>query len=220
MSFAKQDEELMNVVAVPRPIRYTYETFYATRNLRSPDVSFFAVVLDSREGFCILMFVMLVVWLAMSVCDYSYLGVFRLDAVLDSVMFLIASFLANSAELPAERTDGHRYGSRFSRTSIITTWIVAIFPLSVYFRGELTSRMALQVPREQMDTLEKLELALDREDIQPCVVRDGCMSAVIAGIVPYRNQTLLAKLQKAFRLRRPGNSQYGQYRPEMLGLGH
>ncbi|KAL1483758.1 hypothetical protein MTO96_032973, partial [Rhipicephalus appendiculatus] len=204
MSFSKQDEELMKVFAVPRPIKYTYETFYTMRNLHSADVSFFAVLLDSREAFCILMFVMLVVWLALSVRDYSYLGVFRLDAVLDSMMFLIASFLANSTTIPADSAEGRRYRSRLSRTSILATWIVAILPLSVYFRGELVSRLAVQVPHDQIDTLEKLELALDRGGIQPCVVADSCMSAVISGIVPYRNQTLLIKLQNAFRLQRSG----------------
>ncbi|KAL1418920.1 hypothetical protein MTO96_005461 [Rhipicephalus appendiculatus] len=176
------------------------------RNLLSPDVSFFAVVLDSREGFCILFFVMLAVWLAMSVRDYSYLGVFRLDAVLDSAMFLIASFLANSTTIPAESAEGRRCGSRFSRTSILATWMLAILPLSVYFRGELTSRLAVQLPHDQIDTLEKLELALDHGGIQPCVVARSCMSAVIEGTHSYANQTLLTKLQKAFRLQPPGTA--------------
>ncbi|KAL1474508.1 hypothetical protein MTO96_037919 [Rhipicephalus appendiculatus] len=85
---------------------------------------------------------------------------------------------------------------------ILTAWMLTILPLSVYFRGELTSRLTVTVPPDQMDTLEKLELALDKGRVQPCVVRDGCMSAVIAGIVPYRNQTLHAKLQKAFQHQR------------------
>ncbi|KAL1484645.1 hypothetical protein MTO96_049976 [Rhipicephalus appendiculatus] len=142
----------------------------------------------------------------MSARDYSYLGVFRLDAVLDSVMFLIASFLASSTTIPTESTEGRRYGSRFSRTSIMATWMVAIFPLSVYFRGELISRLAVQVPHDHIDTLEKLELALDRGGIQPCVVTDSCMTADIEGIPPYSNQTLLTKLQKAFRLQPPGTT--------------
>ncbi|KAL1425877.1 hypothetical protein MTO96_018785 [Rhipicephalus appendiculatus] len=142
----------------------------------------------------------------MSVRDYSYLGVFRLDAVLDSVMFLMASFLATSTTLPVESAEGRRCGSRFSRASILATWMIAILPLSIYFRGELTSRLAVQLPQDQIDTLEKLELALDRGGIQPCVVARSCMVAVSDGTHPYAKTTLLIKLQKAFRLQPPGTA--------------
>ncbi|KAH6942967.1 hypothetical protein HPB50_013014 [Hyalomma asiaticum] len=204
MAFSKQDEELFKVFAVPRPIRYSYETFYSMRNLHSPEVSFFVVLLDSREGFCILLVAMIVVWLAMGVRDYYYMDALRLDGVLDYGMFLVASFLASSTALPMEGAENRRYMSRLSRVSILTTWMLAILPLSVYFRGEFTSRLAVTVPRDQMDTLEKLEQALDKAAVQPCILDGGCMSAVLSGIVPYRNETLLAKMQKAFRLRRPG----------------
>ncbi|KAH8042542.1 hypothetical protein HPB51_024473 [Rhipicephalus microplus] len=217
MSLAKLDEQLIEVFAVPRPIRYTYETFYTMRNVRSPDVSFFGVILDSREGFCILILVVIAVWLTLSLRDYSFRGVFRLDAALDSAMFLIASFLANYSEIPADSADIRRYGSRFSRTSILVTWLLAILPLSVYFRGELISRLAVQIPNSQIDTLEKLELELDKGNVHPCVVKDGCMSTVLAGTIPYRNQTLLAKLQKAFRLKGPGNASILYTVEECLG---
>ncbi|KAH6942968.1 hypothetical protein HPB50_013015 [Hyalomma asiaticum] len=202
MAFSKQDEQVMEFLELFRPLQYAYETFYTVRNVRSAEVSFFAVLLDSRDGFCLLLAAMVVVWLTMSVRDFCFLGTFRLDAALDSGMFLIASFLANSTTVPAGSITSRGRSPRLSRMMILTAWMLAIFPLSVYFRGELTSRLAVTVPHDQMDTMDKLERALDRGAVQLCLVKDGCMNAVIAGTIPYRNDTLQAKLQKAFRLQR------------------
>ncbi|KAH6942853.1 hypothetical protein HPB50_011268 [Hyalomma asiaticum] len=176
------------------------------RHRRIPKVSFFAVLLDSRDGFCILVVVMLVVWLAMCLRDYSYLEAFRLSAVLNSGMFLIASFLANSTVYPMRNSGTRAQRHRLSRVIILTAWMLAIQPLSVYFRGELTSRLAVAVPHGQIDTLEKLELALDKGALRLCVVRDGCLSDAMAGTTPYGNETLHAKLRKAFHSQPSGTA--------------
>ncbi|KAH6931984.1 hypothetical protein HPB50_002418 [Hyalomma asiaticum] len=217
---SKEDEQVTEVFDVPRPVQYSHETFYTMRHRRVTEVSFFAVLLESRDGFCILLVVMLVVWLAMCLRDYCYLEAFRINAVLDSGTFLVASFLANSTEMPMENSGNRAYRHGLSRVILLTAWMLAIFPLSVYFRGELTSRLAVAVPHAQIDTLQKLELALDKGDLQLCLVRDGCLSAVIAGTAPYRNDTLHAKLQKAFHSQPSGAGNMFSTVVECLGCAN
>ncbi|KAL1430382.1 hypothetical protein MTO96_015088 [Rhipicephalus appendiculatus] len=85
------------------------------------------------------------------------------------------------------------------------TWMLGILPLSAYYRSELTSRLSVQVPPEVVDTLEEWEAALNKNEIEPCILKDGCLHAMVAGELYHENRSLDLKLMRAFN-RRPNDS--------------
>ncbi|KAH7972865.1 hypothetical protein HPB52_018120 [Rhipicephalus sanguineus] len=113
-------------------------------------------------------------------------------------MFLVATFLANSAPVD---TGYSRRGVSFSRIGRMTTlaaWLLGILPLSAYFRSELTSRLTITQPPNHVDTVDELIMALDRREIKPCILRDGCLHAVVEDKDFDSVQSLERKLSQAF----------------------
>ncbi|KAL1480410.1 hypothetical protein MTO96_051055 [Rhipicephalus appendiculatus] len=111
--------------------------------------------------------------------------------VSNSFMFLLASFYSTSYSIP-------RIG-RWSRSGglVCGFWLIGMLPFSNYFRGELTSRVTLRSPPDHMDTLVKLEQALDKKRVFPCVVKDTFMHQRLV-----KNRSLgniHAKLRLAFQ---------------------
>ncbi|KAL1472401.1 hypothetical protein MTO96_039353 [Rhipicephalus appendiculatus] len=87
--------------------------------------------------------------------------------IFDTALFLLAAVLATSSEQPKIRGRARIVGK-----ALLGLWLVALIPLSVYFRTELTAIVTLTRPAYRIDTLEKLEDALDRHEVAPCVVED------------------------------------------------
>ncbi|KAL1481325.1 hypothetical protein MTO96_015759 [Rhipicephalus appendiculatus] len=81
--------------------------------------------------------------------------------------FLLSAVLATSSDQP---NIGGRTG--IVRKALLGLWLAALLPLSVYFRTQLTAILTLRRPAYRIDTLQKLECALDRRQVAPCVVRD------------------------------------------------
>ncbi|KAH9377683.1 hypothetical protein HPB48_000674 [Haemaphysalis longicornis] len=50
-------------------------------------------------------------------------------------------------------------------------WLLSVFPVSFYFRGELTSHIAVKVSPNPIDTLSELEAGLTKSEVLPCVVK-------------------------------------------------
>ncbi|KAL1447372.1 hypothetical protein MTO96_028583 [Rhipicephalus appendiculatus] len=84
----------------------------------------------------------------------------------DMTMFLLAAVLATSSAEP----NLARRATPLVKT-VLSLWFLSILPLSVYFRSELTSLVTLRRPTYRIDTLKKLEDALDRHEVAPCVVK-------------------------------------------------
>ncbi|KAL1430378.1 hypothetical protein MTO96_015084 [Rhipicephalus appendiculatus] len=121
-------------------------------------------------------------------------------------MFLVASFLASSAPIDIE-VRGYPFRMRsLGRRAMLGAWMLGILPLSAYYRSELTSRLSVQVPPEVVDTLGELEAALDKNEIEPCILKDGCLHAMVEDEKHYHgNRSLDLKLMRAFN-RRPKDS--------------
>ncbi|KAL3243375.1 hypothetical protein MRX96_020588 [Rhipicephalus microplus] len=83
--------------------------------------------------------------------------------IADSVTLLLASVLATSAPLP-----GNVSRRVIAGVALYYLWFLAILPLSSYFRSELTSKVTIKAPGDRIDTLQKLEDALDRHEVAPC----------------------------------------------------
>ncbi|KAH7934193.1 hypothetical protein HPB49_022793 [Dermacentor silvarum] len=80
---------------------------------------------------------------------------------------------------------------------VCSLWLLGMLPFSNYFRGELTSRLTSHGFPEQLDTLAKLERALDEKRVAPCVVKDSFLHQRLAG--DNFVDTINKKLRLAFR---------------------
>ncbi|KAH6921672.1 hypothetical protein HPB50_003950 [Hyalomma asiaticum] len=101
---------------------------------------------------------------------------------------LLAVLLATSVPL-ANTTRWPRVQS-----IVYLSWLLAMVPLSQYFRCELTSLVTVGRPASALDTLEELEAALDTGLAAPCVPRE---SASLDGIMYWDHPTALGKKLRA-----------------------
>ncbi|KAL1468444.1 hypothetical protein MTO96_041475 [Rhipicephalus appendiculatus] len=107
-------------------------------------------------------------------------------------LFLFALFLARSTPFPT--------ATRWPRVQNIVYlfWALAMLPLCQYFQGELTSVVTVGRPANNLDTLEKLEAALDAGVAAPCVAKE---SASWDGIMHRQHPTTLGKKLRASLLK-------------------
>ncbi|KAL3243369.1 hypothetical protein MRX96_020582 [Rhipicephalus microplus] len=114
----------------------------------------------------------------------------------NTLTLLLAAVLATSATEPVIR---RRRCGFFSR-ALIGLWFVFILPLSAYLRSELTSIVTLRRPAESIDTLEKLEDALDRGEMAPCATVDSATHQQLIIDEQFITQgPLLRKLRAAYQ---------------------
>ncbi|KAL1484720.1 hypothetical protein MTO96_032415 [Rhipicephalus appendiculatus] len=112
----------------------------------------------------------------------------------DLMMLLLGAFLATSAD---DRSLVRRVTALGK--ALIGICFVAVLPLSVYFRSELTSIVTIRRPAYRIDTLQELEDALDRGEVAPCAVVGSSTHFELNGDAGYAFQTsLMNKLQLAF----------------------
>ncbi|KAH7939660.1 hypothetical protein HPB52_015565 [Rhipicephalus sanguineus] len=149
----------------PGLITCWYESFYAKR--KGPEMlSLYDIWKDSK-----LAVTLVAIALVLSLAFFVFADAHRVrycsaNELSNSFMFLLASFYSTSYSLP-----------RIVRWSglaglVCGLWLIGMLPFSNYFRGELTSRVTLRAFPEHMDTLTKLERALDEHKVAPCVVKD------------------------------------------------
>ncbi|KAH6923722.1 hypothetical protein HPB50_005657 [Hyalomma asiaticum] len=75
-----------------------------------------------------------------------------------------------------------------------------MLPLSMYFRTELTSILTLRRPANRMDTLKKLEDALERREVAPCVVEQSAYhNDLVVEAESELQPSLMHKLHLAFK---------------------
>ncbi|KAL1479220.1 hypothetical protein MTO96_052035 [Rhipicephalus appendiculatus] len=98
----------------------------------------------------------------------KYVSIWR--GVSTTAFFLLAAVLATSAVLP--KVSGRLV---IVRKALLGLWLATLLPLSVYFRSELAAVITLRRPARPIDTLQKLEDALDRHQVAPlrCQVHNG-----------------------------------------------
>ncbi|KAL1478543.1 hypothetical protein MTO96_016228 [Rhipicephalus appendiculatus] len=124
-------------------------------------------------------------------------SIFR--AVSDAAFFLLATFLATSTVQP--KAVGR---AGVARRALLGLWLATLLPLAVYFRSELTAVITLKRPAYRIDTLQKLEDALDRRQVAPCITRTTRMLDYFH-VQPrsghLSRQSLLMKLRFAFEQR-------------------
>ncbi|KAL1486814.1 hypothetical protein MTO96_031202 [Rhipicephalus appendiculatus] len=186
----------------PHPIKYTRETFYVQRDKNPVKTSVFQLIGGSPLGFIFLVAISLIVWIVLIFFDYFDYGRLHGDSLMDSGMFLVATFLANSAPVDTGISRRGVSFSRIGRVATLTAWLIGILPLSAYFRSELTSRLTIGQPPDHVDTIDELIVALDRRKIQPCILRDGCLHAVVEDGDFDGAQSLERKLKQAFQRNR------------------
>ncbi|KAL1444523.1 hypothetical protein MTO96_029783 [Rhipicephalus appendiculatus] len=183
----------------PQPLQYTRQKFYVHRNKSPVRSSVVEVIGESYVGILFLLFITLVVWIALSVFDYLDYGLLQKDAIMDSGMFLVASFLANSAPVDTGYSSRGVHFSRIGRVITLIAWFLGILPLSSYFRSEFTSRLTITQPPDHVDTVEELSKALDRKEILPCIVKHGCFYSTVEGAQPTGPHSFEAKVAQAFQ---------------------
>ncbi|KAH9372628.1 hypothetical protein HPB48_018473 [Haemaphysalis longicornis] len=123
-------------------------------------------------------------------------GCFR--ATGDWAMFKLASLFAIPAHLPDEfaGSSGGRY--KRSQEVMIVVWLLGLLPLSAYFRGELTSSLAVIIPPDPIDTVRELEEALDQGKLHPCISNQSRRNLFLNDSSESSNEVLLGKLRAAF----------------------
>ncbi|KAH8031417.1 hypothetical protein HPB51_017189 [Rhipicephalus microplus] len=106
------------------------------------------------------------------------------ERVQTETLFLFALFLARSTPFPR--------ANRRPRVQnvVYLFWALAMFPLSQYFQGELTSMVTVGRPADILDTHQELEAALDAGIAAPCVTRE---SASLVGIQYWDHPTKLGQ---------------------------
>ncbi|KAH9367963.1 hypothetical protein HPB48_017460 [Haemaphysalis longicornis] len=118
-----------------------------------------------------------------------------LKEVITLLTFLWASLLGTPMPIP--RYESRRRGLNVSHVF----WILGAMPLSIWFCGELTSSLAMNIPPDSLDTLEELEAALDKGSVAPCVAEEAATSRVLTDEAEHDNP-LAGKLRAAFRMRK------------------
>ncbi|KAH6925254.1 hypothetical protein HPB50_003025 [Hyalomma asiaticum] len=198
VGLARLEDRSVRFFLYPHPLKYTRETFYVYRDSMAVKTSVLDLIGGSPMGLIFLVAITLIVWIVLVAFDYFDYGGLQRDALMDSGMFLVATFLANSAPVD---TGSSRRGAqlfRIGRATALTAWLLGILPLSSYFRSELTSRLTITTPPDYVDTVEELTRALDRNAMKPCLLKDGCMHSVVEGEILNGEHSLEGKLKKAF----------------------
>ncbi|KAM7315779.1 uncharacterized protein ISCGN_005562 [Ixodes scapularis] len=179
---------LISVEQYPDVLSYGYATFYSRANVAEV-ISFASILNHSGVAISFLFISLLVCFLSLCLMDCLERGAVRVNG--NNLMFLLAAFYATSSRAPV-------YSSwENSRRIICIVWLVGTLPLSVYFRGRLTSLLSLRVPSNALDTVEELEEALDLKKIVPCVVEGSYQHYVLAN-ANLNNTSVMRKLNEAY----------------------
>ncbi|XP_049524949.1 uncharacterized protein LOC125946290 [Dermacentor silvarum] len=121
------------------------------------------ILVESKHGLCLLLVSAICASLALTLADLIERNALQFSSVVDSFLFLLASFYATALPIPRRRN------SLLTQAVVHSVWLIAILPLSNYFRGELVSRLSIRSHGDVMDTLEELHDSLSREKIIPCL---------------------------------------------------
>ncbi|KAL1481314.1 hypothetical protein MTO96_015749 [Rhipicephalus appendiculatus] len=166
------------------------ETFYSRLN-DDRVVTLSEVVNDSWPLFASTFVLLLAVALVLAKMEDCQLP--PLQRIADSVTLLLACVLATSAPLP-----GNVSRRAIAGVALYYLWFLAILPLSSYFRSELTSKVTVKAPGDRIDTLQKLEDALDRHEVAPCATLNTAMEEELNRSTAPAG-SLMSKLQTAFK---------------------
>lgn len=178
---------------------FRHETFYAWRAKEESTVSFFALISSSKAACMLLLLTASVAWLALAFVRFLQLEHNSLSQVLvDSLVSIVGTFFSVAEK--TWDTNGKPFSRRYicSHQLVFAVWVLGMFPFSVYFRGELTSRLTARLPPNNVDTLDKLRSELDKQRILPCVVKGSPFYWHIHDKNRTNDATLYAKLREAY----------------------
>ncbi|XP_075746550.1 uncharacterized protein LOC142803990 [Rhipicephalus microplus] len=178
-----------NVADFSAVLEEQYETFYYQRG-KYVLASMLDIVLESSLAFSLLSVAILFAALVLAIADIKEMSLCYSESLTDSVSLLLASFYATPSFVP------WRFRWPTSRSILYTTWLMAMLPLSTYIRSELVSRLSWRSPADVVDTLEELELALERRTFNTCLLQG---SLTLGYVEENRNDTsFYKKLTLAF----------------------
>ncbi|KAH7974881.1 hypothetical protein HPB49_020636 [Dermacentor silvarum] len=175
---------------LPGLILYWYESFYAKRN-GPVMLSFYKLLQESNVCLALVSVTLMFALLFFMAADLDRVRSWRMNSTVDSFTFLVAVLYSTSYSIP--------HIGRWTGLCgfVCSLWLVGMLPFSNYFRGELASRVTLQAFPEHLDTLAKLERALDEKRVAPCVLKDSFVHQRIAGVDTVDN--IQQKLRLAFK---------------------
>ncbi|KAH9372573.1 hypothetical protein HPB48_021517 [Haemaphysalis longicornis] len=189
------------LVAFPAVLFYLHGNFYAYSGDGEQWVLSFAVLAQSQVTLAVLLLFGVVVWLTLSAAGCVTQGInfnWRVNwhVILHSATFTISTLLGNSAPT---LFDGNR--SRSVSTAIrivLAVWALGTIPMKVYLCAILTSRLAVYVPPNPVDTLGELEALLDSGEMTPCVIENTAPHWWLTRNEPAAS-SLYQKLRAAFK---------------------
>ncbi|KAH9379289.1 hypothetical protein HPB48_007517 [Haemaphysalis longicornis] len=164
----------------PHIVYYRYERFYTHSEDEKRLVSSFMLLGHSKMVLLFLVFSALAVWLALivaaSVSSSTNLSR-RVNSYVigDSATFIVSSLLSTSTSTLFDEAISRSRSFGAPVGIVLAVWLLGMIPLCDYFRAVLTSRLAVYVSQNPVDTLNKLEAQLDLGMIQPCVVKGNSM---------------------------------------------
>ncbi|KAK8766237.1 hypothetical protein V5799_006985 [Amblyomma americanum] len=178
------------ILSVTPAVLYSYETFYSSRG-KVELVSLLNLVTEFKQSFYHVLAVLVSSMTVLGVANFVESRYSSISATLDSLMVLLASLFATSSPLPNTR----RWV--LSRRLVYGIWILVILPPSNYIKSELTSRLSFRPPPQSLDTLDKLEDALDAGAVSLCVVGGTATARDLR--VNFTGNVLYAKLHSLYR---------------------
>ncbi|KAH9372412.1 hypothetical protein HPB48_009636 [Haemaphysalis longicornis] len=184
----------------PEILGYGYETFYSWKGQET--VSYVTFFQNCWPAFLSLVAAMVAAVVALNFNQYLQRRRYtRFSVQADWVMFLIGSFLATPAKLPCEFDGNSRGHYKRSQRVTIIVWLLGVVPICVYFRGELTSSLAVVIPSDPIDTVDELEAALDRGEFHPCITEEYDIDFFLETNSGSSTVDLREKLRAAFELK-------------------
>ncbi|KAH9379738.1 hypothetical protein HPB48_019882 [Haemaphysalis longicornis] len=175
----------------PGIVEYRHDTFYASKGKHFTSLT--KVVLQSEKIALFALLSLAASWITLGLSHCLHARVtLNMAAILDSGGFLIASLLSTSAPIPRAQANASR-----SHSLVLTAWMIAIFPLSFYFRGEVTSRLSIRIAPNPIDSLEELDAALDKGQLTPCFVNGSAFYVYFQRDDGRSDASLYAKIRAA-----------------------
>ncbi|KAH7945579.1 hypothetical protein HPB49_013156 [Dermacentor silvarum] len=172
----------LDIIGNEQAINYRIAPFYAIDQITFEDsdmfyverpnfalASFANILVESKLGLGLLLVALLCTSLVLSVADRGERNHCQFSSTMDNILFLLGSFYATSSPIP------RRKSYPLTRAVVYSVWFIAILPLSNYLRSELVSRLSVHSHGEVMDTMEKVDDALSRKALTPCL-RIGSMT--------------------------------------------
>ncbi|KAH9368554.1 hypothetical protein HPB48_020937 [Haemaphysalis longicornis] len=188
MAAVMMGENAFTLFDTPGVVTYNYETFYA-RTSETDHSAVYAIFTASWVLLASLMISLLATVTVVCVADIIEFKREFVQPSMDTAMSLIASFYATSAPTPSYRQ------FLWTRKEVFGLWFFVTLPLSVYVRSSLVAQLSVRASPNSLDTLQKLDHALSKSAVLPCVITGTWMHKLVK--TTNDSNTLIGKLSAA-----------------------